>query len=79
MLSSAQIGGGKSWAPANTVERVLIFGAGGPPKAVAVAASADGSVPARAVEFSYDKASDTLTLRKPDVKVAYDWTISLSF
>lgn len=79
VLSSVQIGGGKAWAPTNTVERVLVFGAGAAPKTVSVAASADGSVPARTVEFTYDKSSDTLTLRKPDVKVAYDWTISLAF
>lgn len=79
VLSSTQIGGGKAWAPTNTVERVLVFGAGAAPKAVTVAASADGSVPARAVDATYDAASDVLTLRKPDVKVAYDWAITLEF
>lgn len=90
-LSSAQIGGGKAWAPGNVVERILVYGAGGAPQAVTItAAAAADEAPAatggagapssgKAVEFAYDAAVDVLTLRRPDAKVAYDWVITLLF
>lgn len=76
VLKSTLAAGGKSFAPGNTVERVVVAGVGKAPASI-VAADADGAT--RTLTFSYDAASDVLTIRKPGVKVAYDWTITLNF
>jgi len=76
VLRSSQVAGGKAWAPTNTVERIQVAGIGRAP--TAVAASDAGAAP-RALDFVYDSAADVLTVRKPDVRVAYDWTITVSF
>jgi alpha 1,3-glucosidase len=80
-LRSASAGGGKTYAPANTVERIVIAGLGRAPAGVtavdgsAGAAAAEGAVQMqRQVAFDYDAATDVLTLRKPDVKVAITLT-----
>jgi alpha 1,3-glucosidase len=69
-------GGGKAWAPANTVERIIIAGAGRAPTA---AAAADADEPLRPLAFDYDAAADVITLRKPDVKVAFAWVVTITF
>lgn len=74
VLRASAAGGGKAWAPANTVERILVAGIGQEPKAVT---AADAGAAARPVSFEYDAAADVLTIRKPDVKVAYDWTVTV--
>ena len=58
---------------------MLVYGVAAAPKTVATVASADGATPARAIEFTFDAALGVLVLRKPDVKVAYDWSIELRF
>jgi hypothetical protein len=74
--SSASTASAKAYAPANTVERVVIMGAGKAPRA-ATAADADGVE--RKLTYVYDAGADMITLRRPDVKVAYDWTVTLQF
>jgi alpha 1,3-glucosidase len=75
-LKSSGIRGGKLYAPANTVERIVILGAGRAP--VSITASDAGAAP-RSVDFTYDASLDAITLRKPDVKIAYDWTVQLQY
>jgi len=76
VLRSTLAAGNKAFVPSNTVERVVIAGVGNAPASV-TAVDADGT--SRPVSFIYETATDVLTLRKPDVKVAYDWTIILTF
>jgi alpha 1,3-glucosidase len=75
-LRASAAAGGKAWAPANTVERIVIAGAGRAPTA---AAASDADEPLRALAFDYDAAADVVTLRKPDVKIAYEWVVVLTF
>lgn len=77
VLRSTQIGGGKAFAPGNTVERIIIAGIGKAPVSVS-AIDGDGAAK-RALTFTYDATTDVLVIRKPDVKVAYDWSIALAF
>lgn len=71
-LRSTSAGGGKVHAPGNTVERIVVAGLGGAPRVVSVK-DADGA--SRTLTFDYDAGADVLTVRKPDVKVAYDWAV----
>jgi hypothetical protein len=77
-LRATAAAGGKAWAPGNTVERVVVLGAGRAPKAVAAVDAAPGAAP-RELAFSYDAAADAITVRKPDVKIAYDFEITFKF
>jgi hypothetical protein len=56
---------------------VLVAGAGGAPAAVEVREA--GAAAPRSAAFSYDAAADVITIKKPDVKVAYEWTITIVF
>lgn len=77
VLKSIQVSGGKVYAPSNTVERIVVAGLNG--KAPASITAQDGDGGSRSLTFTYDAAADVLTIRKPDVKVAYDWSIQLNF
>jgi hypothetical protein len=75
-LRCSAAAGGKAWAPENSVERVLVAGLKGRrPARVSVAA---GNA-TEAVDWAYAQQADVLTIRKPMVKVAYDWEIVLDF
>lgn len=86
LKSSAAAGSGKSWAPSNTVERIVILGLNGKiPRGVAAfegssATATDGVVSGgRVLSFEFDEKTDSLTIRRPDLKIAYDWSVTLSF
>jgi alpha 1,3-glucosidase len=78
VLRSTAAAGGKSYAPDNTVERVILAGVGRKPAAIECGGAEAGAAKWPA-SFSYDAASDVLTIRKPDVKVAYDFAIRITF
>jgi len=80
-LKSSLAAGGKLFAPENTLERVLVAGAARSPKRVSLPANAANSTGgvASTLDFTYDASSDTITIRKPNVKVAYDFEISIEF
>jgi alpha 1,3-glucosidase len=78
-LRSATAAGGKAWAPENAVERVLVAGLRGRLPLRATASTAAANATRSAVDFSYDAEADVLTLRKPGVKAAYDFEITLEF
>jgi alpha 1,3-glucosidase len=71
-LKSTLLSGSKSFAIDNEIERIVIAGIGAEPKKVV---GSDGSV----VTFSYSKEKDVLTLRKPSVKVCYDFNLKIEF
>ena len=81
VLRSTAAAGGKSHAPANTVERILVAGLNRrvPTSVECVDGEEGGAAAPRAVAFSYDEQSDVLTIRKPDLKVAYSWSVRISF
>jgi len=69
-LKSTLASGSKSFAINNEIERIVIAGIGAEPKKVL---SSDGT----AITFSYAKDKDVLTLRKPGVKVSYDFSLRI--
>jgi len=75
-LRCSAAAGGKAWAPENSVERVLVAGLKGR-RPVRVSVAAGNAT--EAVDFAYAQQADVLTIRKPMVKVAYDWEIVLDF
>jgi alpha 1,3-glucosidase len=81
VLRSSSAGGGKTFSPANTIERILVAGLNRRvPTSVECVDGEPGSEAApRAATFSYDAATDVLTIRKPDLKVAYSWSVRISF
>lgn len=79
VLRSTLAGGNKAFVPTNTVERVVVLGLGKAPKSVTATEGEGASDAGRALSFEYDAAADVLTVRKPDVKAAYDFTITLGF
>ena len=78
VLRSSMSAGSKAFATDNAVERVIVMGIGRAPKSV-VADAGDAAAAPRVVAFDYDARSDTLTLRKPGVKAAYDFTVTITF
>jgi len=74
LRASTTAEGDAGFDAANTVERVVIAGVAEPPRAVTVQAA--GEAP-REISFVHDLARQVLTLRKPDVLVALEWTITL--
>ncbi len=73
-LRSVTAAGGKAWAPENAVERVLVAGLQRAPLSVSA-----GNGTAGDISFFYDSELDVLTIRKPGVKAAYDWELTLAF
>jgi alpha 1,3-glucosidase len=66
----------------NAVERVIIAGQDKAPIKVTVKTEEEGEEAAAAVRelvFFYDAAAKTVTVKKPDVKVAMDWTITFEY
>jgi alpha 1,3-glucosidase len=72
-----------AYVPVNTVERVVIAGQSKAPKSVVVVAiSSSGeevSETTAPLSFTFDAALQTVTVKKPDVRVADDWVIRLAF
>ena len=64
----------KDFQPHNTLERLVIVGLDAKPTAV-VATDAQGK--ATGLTFKYDDSLRTLTVRKPDLLMAEDWSIKL--
>ena len=64
----------KDFQPHNTLERLVILGLDAKPTAV-VATDAQGK--ATGLTFKYDDSLRTLTVRKPDLLMAEDWSIKL--
>jgi hypothetical protein len=58
----------------NTVERVVLMGQTKPPKKVELKGQSGPSL-----SFLFDKEAGTVTIKKPDVRVADDWVISLEY
>jgi len=81
-------GGGGIYDPPNTVERIIIAGQSVSPSKVLLSSSSSSSSSSstsvegeatvqRELSFVYDKEKRTVTIKKPDTKVAQDWTIAL--
>jgi alpha 1,3-glucosidase len=79
VLRSTLARGNKLYVPTNTVERVLVFGAGRSPREVSVTEGDSATAASRALTFTHDETSDVITIRKPDVKVAFNFQISITF
>lgn len=78
--------GGGIYDPPNTVERIIIAGQSVSPSKVLLSSSSSSSSSTsgeggvavqRELTFVYDKERHTVTIKKPDTKVAQDWTIAL--
>ena len=69
---------GTDHAPQNIVERLIIVGLLAPPTAMSVT-SEDGKVldTPRLLTFAYDASTKTAIVRKPAVRVAYDFAIKV--
>jgi alpha 1,3-glucosidase len=81
-------GGGGIYDPPNTVERIIIAGQSVSPSKVLLSSSSSSSSSSstsvegeatvqKELSFVYDKEKRTVTIKKPDTKVAQDWTIAL--
>ena len=79
--TAADAGAHDKDAPANTVERLVVLGLKRRPSAVVVASEAagGGGAAGRELGFQYDAATSRLVVRKPDVRVAFDFKIELRF
>jgi len=72
---TGKVGGGSGeYNPQNTVERVVAVGVKAAPKTVVVS-DAKGT---REIMFEYDVKTEKVVLRKPDVLMASDWSITLN-
>jgi mannosyl-oligosaccharide alpha-1,3-glucosidase len=69
--------GKPSYDATNTVERIVIADQGRPPSRVSL--TTVGSREVSEVEFIYDKASRTLTIKKPSVLVTRDWVVTVAY
>jgi alpha 1,3-glucosidase len=69
------------FAPANTVERIELADQNRPATRAVLTVSVPGQPAATVTELVtfYDPARHVITIKKPDVKVAADWTIALEF
>jgi len=74
-VTSAVTKGDADFEADNVLERVVVVGLGRAPSGVS--AGEHGAAPA-ALTFTYDAASDALTVRKPAVRVANEFTISIA-
>ena len=65
----------------NTVERVMFAGQTQAPSSVTLrtAGLAAGEVVEQQLEFAFDAALQTVTVKKPDVRVVQDWSLTLNF
>jgi mannosyl-oligosaccharide alpha-1,3-glucosidase len=62
----------------NTVERIVIAGQFRAPKGVKLAFTGTDSVPLE-LEFVHDTTHQTVTVKKPDVRVIDNWSIAMEF
>jgi alpha 1,3-glucosidase len=62
-------GGKQGFAPINTVERIVVLGFKSAPKSINTKAGAS-------LDFLFDTTTKTLTVRKPDLKVAEDFEVT---
>jgi mannosyl-oligosaccharide alpha-1,3-glucosidase len=76
ILSSSQILGGKTFTPSNLIEKVVLMGLSKSPKAVSIV-SENAQQVSKPLSFEYDAVNDVVSIRKPDVKVAYDFEIEI--
>ncbi len=72
VLKSSLAAGSKAFAVANSIERIVVVGLGAAP-AKAFATNQDGAE--TEVDFAYDASKDVVTVRKPGVKAAYDFSV----
>jgi len=75
LMQSKHVSGDVAFAPDNVVERIVVLGFPAAPKAVTVTA-ADGG--ATNVDFEYDAQSKVLTVRKPQLAISGDWTLTFT-
>jgi alpha 1,3-glucosidase len=62
-------GGKQGFAPINTVERIVVLGFKAAPKSITTKAGAS-------LDFIFDATTNTLTVRKPGMKVAEDFEVT---
>ena len=68
--------GATGWSPTNTVERIVVLGfASAPTSVVLPGTSSQGDT---ALTFVFDAAAKALTIRKPNVAIAADFTLLIS-
>jgi len=75
LSSTTDASSSQQYTPANTLERVIAVGVASAPTKVVVA-DTKGT---REIMFEHDATTSKLVLRKPDVVVGSDWTITLQF
>lgn len=83
-VSSISAAGGTAstgYEAPNTVERVMFAGQTRAPSSVTLrtAGLTAGEVVEQQLEFSFDAALQTVTVKKPDVRVVQDWSLTLNF
>lgn len=69
-------GSENTYRPSNTVERIVIAGQSRAPLAALLSTFAGAS---HQVQVIFDEKLQTVTLKKPDVAIADDWTITLTY
>jgi mannosyl-oligosaccharide alpha-1,3-glucosidase len=74
---SSEDNGEPSYDATNVIERIVIADQGRPPSRVSIATTASQEV--SELEFIFDKASRTLTIKKPSVLVTRDWVITVAY
>lgn len=75
LRSESADSGNKKFAPPNRLERIQLLRVTQPPRRI-VARDLSGD---RDLDFVLDEAKGVLTVRKPDLPVAYDWEIRFEF
>ena len=75
VLTCSAAAPGYTYDPVNTVERVELAGQAAAPTSVLLRSAAGE----RELLFSHDSAARVTTIKKPDVRVAEDWSIVLNF
>ena len=80
-VSAAGVAASTGFDAPNTVERVILAGQMRAPKSVTlVISSMEGADKLeRPLDFVYDADKQTVTVKKPDVRVVQDWSLKLEF
>ena len=65
-----------TYRPSNTVERIVIAGQSRAPVTALLSTAAGAS---QQLQVIFDEKFQTVTLKKPDVPIAEDWTITFSY
>lgn len=66
-----------AFSVSNTVERIVLAGQTSAPRKITVRGSNNSD--AIELKFAFDRDAHTVTIKKPDVRVADDWIISLDY